>query len=74
MPNNPSTDSITPAITLPPMKLIAAEIRLKAVDTTTIIGTNFAIIFKILTILIASLICLSVEDNECEEDDNTTYL
>jgi hypothetical protein len=56
------------------MKLIAAEIRLKAVDTTTIIGTNFAIIFKILTILIASLICLSVEDNECEEDDNTTYL
>jgi hypothetical protein len=56
MPNNPSIDSITPAITLPPMKLKAAEIKLKAADTTTISGTNLASIFKILIILITNLI------------------
>ena len=76
MPNNPSIDSITPAITLPPMKLIAAEIRLNAVDTTTISGTNLARVFKILIILIINLIRLSEEDNddEEEEEDNTRYL
>ena len=56
MPNNPSIDSITPAITLPSMKLIAAEIRLNAVDTTTISGINLARVFKILIILITNLI------------------
>ena len=73
MPNNASIDSITPAIRLPPMKLNIAGIRLKAVDTTTISGTNLASVFKILIILITNLIWLSVEDDD-DEEDNTKYL
>jgi hypothetical protein len=56
MPNSASIDSITPAIILPPMKLNIAGIRLEAVDTTTISGTNLASVFKILIILITNLI------------------
>jgi hypothetical protein len=56
MPNSASIDSITPAIKLPSMKLNTAGIRLEAVDTTTISGTNLASVFKILIILITNLV------------------